>query len=30
MGEMAAHLAHEMRNPLVAIGATLESLIREP
>ena len=30
MGEMAAHLAHEIRNPLVAIGATLESLICEP
>jgi PAS domain S-box-containing protein len=30
MGEMAAQLAHEIRNPLVAIGATLESLIREP
>ena len=30
IGEMAAHLAHEMRNPLVAIGATLENLIREP
>jgi PAS domain S-box-containing protein len=30
MGEMAAHLAHEIRNPLVAIGATLESLISEP
>jgi PAS domain S-box-containing protein len=30
MGEMAAHLAHEMRNPLVAIGATLESLSRDP
>jgi len=30
MGEMAAHLAHEIRNPLVAIGATIESLIREP
>ena len=30
MGEMAAHLAHEIRNPLVAIGATLESLILEP
>jgi len=29
MGEMAAHLAHEIRNPLVAIGATLESLIRD-
>jgi PAS domain S-box-containing protein len=26
MGEMAAQLAHELRNPLVAIGATLESL----
>jgi PAS domain S-box-containing protein len=30
MGEMAAHLAHEIRNPLLAIGATLEGLIREP
>ena len=30
MGEMAAQLAHEIRNPLVAIGATLDSLIREP
>ncbi len=30
MGEMAAQLAHEMRNPLVAIGATLESLGRDP
>ncbi len=30
MGEMAAHLAHEIRNPLVAIGATLESLRRDP
>jgi PAS domain S-box-containing protein len=29
MGEMAAQLAHEIRNPLVAIGATLESLERE-
>lgn len=29
MGEMAAHLAHEIRNPLVAIGATLESLMRD-
>jgi PAS domain S-box-containing protein len=29
MGEMAAHLAHEIRNPLVAIGATLESLVRD-
>jgi signal transduction histidine kinase len=26
MGELAAQLAHEIRNPLVAIGATLESL----
>jgi signal transduction histidine kinase len=30
MGEMAAALAHEIRNPLLAIGATLESLGREP
>jgi len=30
MGEMAAQLAHEVRNPLVAIGATLEGLSREP
>ncbi len=29
MGEMAAQLAHEIRNPLVAIGATLESLQKE-
>jgi two-component system sensor histidine kinase AtoS len=29
MGEMAAQLAHEVRNPLVAIGATLEGLGRE-
>jgi two-component system nitrogen regulation sensor histidine kinase GlnL len=29
LGEMAAQLAHEIRNPLVAIGATLESLERE-
>jgi len=29
MGEMAAQLAHEIRNPLVAIGATLEGLGRE-
>jgi PAS domain S-box-containing protein len=29
MGEMAAQLAHEIRNPLVAIGATLESLGRD-
>ena len=27
MGEMAGQLAHEIRNPLLAIGATLESLI---
>ncbi|MFH2006290.1 MAG: ATP-binding protein [bacterium] len=26
MGEIAAQLAHEIRNPLLAIGATLESL----
>ncbi|MGC4120041.1 MAG: ATP-binding protein [Myxococcales bacterium] len=30
MGEMAAQLAHEMRNPLVAVGASLESLLRDP
>ncbi len=29
MGEMAAQLAHEVRNPLVAIGATLEGLSHE-
>jgi PAS domain S-box-containing protein len=29
MGEMAAQLAHEMRNPIVAIGATLETLVRD-
>jgi signal transduction histidine kinase len=29
MGEMTAQLAHEIRNPLLAIGATLESLCRE-
>lgn len=33
VGEMAAQLAHEVRNPLVAIGATIERLasdIKEP
>jgi PAS domain S-box-containing protein len=30
MGEMAAQLAHELRNPIVAIGATLDTLIRDP
>jgi signal transduction histidine kinase len=30
MGEMAAQLAHEIRNPLVSIGATLEMLAKEP
>jgi PAS domain S-box-containing protein len=29
MGEMAGQLAHEMRNPLVSIGATLEMLGRD-
>lgn len=29
LGELAAQLAHEIRNPLVAIGATLESLALE-
>jgi PAS domain S-box-containing protein len=29
MGEMAAQLAHEIRNPLVAIGATLEGLSKD-
>lgn len=29
MGEMAAQLAHEIRNPLVAIGATIESLLHD-
>jgi PAS domain S-box-containing protein len=28
MGEIAAQLAHEIRNPILAIGATLESLQR--
>ncbi len=30
MGEMTAQLAHELRNPLVAVGATLESLAADP
>jgi two-component system nitrogen regulation sensor histidine kinase GlnL len=30
MGEMAAQLAHEIRNPLLAVGATLESLRLDP
>ena len=30
MGELAAQLAHELRNPLVAIGVTLESLSLDP
>ncbi len=29
MGEIAAQLAHEIRNPLVSIGATLESLKKQ-
>ncbi len=29
MGEMAAQLAHEIRNPLLAIGATIQSLARD-
>jgi PAS domain S-box-containing protein len=29
MGEMATQLAHEIRNPLLAIGATLQGLVRE-
>ena len=30
MGEMAAQLAHEIRNPLVAVGASIDSLVRDP
>ncbi|HEY3356418.1 MAG TPA: ATP-binding protein [Polyangia bacterium] len=30
MGEMAAQLAHELRNPIVAVGAALDTLIRDP
>lgn len=29
MGELAAQLAHEIRNPLIAIGATMESLAED-
>lgn len=29
LGEMAGQLAHEIRNPLLAVGATLESLIQD-
>jgi len=29
MGEMAAQLAHEIRNPLLAIGATIDSLVHD-
>ena len=30
MGEMAAQLAHEIRNPLLAIGATVQALATDP
>lgn len=30
MGEMATQLAHELRNPLLAVGATLEGLTDDP
>ena len=30
MGEMATQLAHEVRNPLLAVGASLNSLATEP
>ncbi len=30
MGEMAAQLAHEIRNPLLAIGATIQALAKDP
>jgi signal transduction histidine kinase len=30
MGELAAQLAHEVRNPMLAIGANLESMSRGP
>lgn len=30
MGEMAAQLAHEIRNPLVALGASLDAMVRDP
>jgi PAS domain S-box-containing protein len=30
MGEMAAQLAHELRNPIVAVGAALDTLARDP